>query len=80
VADRIGQRFDVVKEFDERARPAVDQHERRGVHFPGFNMNEMNGLAVDFDRKVRQLVQLCFLFAPDLLCWQVLAHHSFAQG
>ena len=53
VSTRIAERADDVQEFHERARPAVEQEQRRGVRLGRLHVQEVDLLAVDSGRVLR---------------------------
>jgi hypothetical protein len=64
VGARIGERADHAEELHHRARPAVQQQQRGGVGLRRAYVQEVDLLAVDGRRELRELVDAGFGLAP----------------
>ena len=64
VGARIRQRADQAEIVDERSRVAVEQEQRRGIRLARAHVDEVDRLAVDGRRELRQLVDPGLLGAP----------------
>ena len=57
VRDRIGERADDLVELDDRARPAVGDHERQRVRLRGPHVEEVDAEAVELGAELRERVE-----------------------
>jgi hypothetical protein len=61
---RVDQRLDEVEELCDGAREAVRDQQRLGIGLVGFDVQEVDALAVDLGGELRVLVEPRLLGAP----------------
>ena len=69
VRGRVGERADHVEELHDRARPAVQQHQRRGARLGGAHVQEVHVGSVDRGDELGIGVERRLVGAPVVLRW-----------